>query len=123
MYQALTLFDETTAPYLFLAPAMAEYERVFLCEDDGEAARFDPRKNSETKQWLAELAAFVSNPEHIRLELLGSNQAVLHVSQAYLAFAEENGLETFLELGWMKNAFAADYLAEQLQENSWNWDG
>lgn len=117
MYQALTLFDEETAPYLFLAPAMAEYERVFLCEDDGEAARFDPRKNPETKQWLAELAAFVSNPEHIRLELLGGNQAVLHVSQAYLTFAEENGLETFLELGWMKNAFAADYLAEQLQEN------
>ena len=117
VYQALELFDENTAPYLFLAPAMSEYQRVFLCEDDGEAARYDPRKNPETARWLSELAAYIRDPAHIRLELLGDNQAVLHVSQDYQTFAQENGIESFLELGWMKNAFAADYLAQKLQEN------
>lgn len=117
VYQALALFDAQTQPYLFLAPAMAEYERVFLCQDDGEAAVYDPTKNPETARWLAELASFIRDPAHIRLELLEENQAVLHVSAQYLAFAQDSGVETYLELGWMKNAFVADYLARQLQQN------
>lgn len=117
LYQALTLVVEYGNRHVFLAPAMVEYNRLFLCENDGEAALYDPARNTETAQWLAELAQFVSDPEMIHLELLGDNQVRLNVSDAYLAFAEENGIETFLDFGWMTNAFIADYLADVLTEN------
>lgn len=117
LYQAFALMDESTAPYFFLAPAMEEYDRMFLCQDDGEAAQYDPTRNPDTVNWLRELASFVSDPVQISLELLGENQVRLNISADYLAFAEENGIETFLDFGWMKNAFIADFLADVLTNN------
>lgn len=117
LYKALSVFDEKTQRFLFLAPAYQEYARVFLCQDDGEAARYDPAHNAETAQWLAQLTAYTNDPAHVSLELLGGNQVRLNVSPEYLRFAQENGIETFLDFGWMKNAFIADYLAEVLTDN------
>lgn len=114
LYEALSLVDEKTAPYFFLAPAMEEYDRMFLCQDDGEAALYDPTRNPDTAAWLRELAEVISDPAQISLELLGENQVRLNLSESYLAIAEENGIETFLDFGWMKNAFVADFLAGAL---------
>lgn len=117
LYEALSLVDEKTALYFFLAPAMEEYNRMFLCQDDGEAARYDPTRNPETAAWLKQLAGIISDPAQISLEVLGENQVQLHVSPEYLDFAAENGIEAFFDFGWMKNAFIADFLAEVLTEN------
>lgn len=117
LYKALSLVDKKTAPYFFLAPAMAEYDRLFLCSDDGEAAQYDPTRNPDTISWLRELGGIISDPANISLELLGGNRVRLNVSQDYLAFARENGIEIFLDFGWMQNAFIADFLAEILSEN------
>lgn len=113
LYRALEVLGENRH-YLFLAPAYVEYNRVFLCQDDAEAARYDPTRDQETGRWLKELTAFTGDPSHISLELLGDSQVRLNVSGEYLAFAEEYGIEAFLDFGWMKNAFVADYLAEVL---------
>ena len=117
LYKALALTVQYSDRHVFLAPAMAEYNRVFLCEEDAEAALYDPARNEETAAWLAELALFVNDPEMISLDILGENQVRLNVAGEYLAFAEENELGTFLDFGWMTNAFLADYLAEVLTEN------
>ena len=116
LYPALELLAAYDDRHCFLAPAGAEYDRVFLCENDAEAALYDPARNPGTAQWLRELAAYARDPEQIRLEILGQNRVRLLVSEEDLAFAEENEIGTFLDFGWMKNAFIADYLARVLTE-------
>lgn len=116
LYRALEEIEASAAPYFFLAPAMAEYDRVFLCGTDSEAALYDPAQNPETARWLSQLGAFVTDPAEIFLELLGSNQARLTVGEGYRAFAEKSGIESFFDFGWMKNAFIADFLAQALEE-------
>lgn len=116
LWQALELVAESGDRTLFLAPAEAEYSGIFLCENDLEAETFDPERNAEMAQWLGELAGFVRDPEHIRLELGEGNSVTLRVSEEYLAFAQDSGVEQFLDFGWMRNAFVADFVAEKLRE-------
>lgn len=116
LYHALELLVQYNNRCIFLAPVYAEYNRVFLCETDGEAAIYDPRRSPETGEYVQMLMHYVSDPEHVRLELSADNQATLSVSDAYLSFAEEYGIESFLDFGWMQNAFIADYLARMLEQ-------
>ena len=117
LYRAFEQIREAGNRCIYLAPAYVEYNRIFLCENEQEAAMYDPAFNEEQREYLLELSGFVSDPEHIDLELLPENVVRLNISQEYLAFAQEYGIETFLDFGWMKNAFIADYLAQVLTEN------
>ena len=114
LHKALSQIAASGNRQLFLTPARVEYDRVFLCENDGEAAIYDPARNGEIKSWLTQLAVFVNDPAHICLEILENNQVKLAVSQEYLAFGSEYGIEIFADFGWMRNAFAADLMAEEL---------
>lgn len=116
VYEAVALLVEQDSRYPFLAPAAAQYGSVFLAATDAEAAQWDPGKDPEKGDFVRQAARFAADPQMIRLELLGNNQAKLTVSEAYLTFAAENGITVFLDLGWMKNAFIADFLAEALAE-------
>ena len=108
LYKALTVLTQYDCRYAYLAPAYAEYDRVFSAESDAEAARYDPAGDPELAEYLAEIAAFAGNPEMVNLEILGDNRVRLTVSTEYLKFTEENEIETVLDFGWMKNAFIAD---------------
>lgn len=114
LYQALELAARSGDRHIFLAPAAAEYMPVFSSGDDVEAALLDPGKNGESAAWLTELSEYTASPEHICLELKGEGRVRLHVSQAYLEFARECGIETLLDFGFLLNAFQADYLADRL---------
>lgn len=116
LYRALEQVAVSGNRHVFLAPAYVEYDRLFSCEGDGEAANYDPAKNPELAEYLATIAAYASDPESIRLEVLGGEQVKLMVSSEYQAFCEEEGIECYLDLGWMTNAFVADYLAQCLLE-------
>ena len=116
LYKALEQVATTDNRHVFLAPVTALYKPVFLSEGDGEAMAFDPMYDAELAALAAETAAYCNDPAHISLELLGDNKAQLTVSDAYLAFAEEYGIEVFFDFGWMTNAFVADYLADALTE-------
>ena len=52
-----------------------------------------------------------------RVELLGENRVKLTVSESYLAFIREYEIDTLADFSWMRNAFAADYIARVLQED------
>lgn len=119
LYEALSLLASYGTRQPFLAPMVVEYNRVFLCENEEEALHYAPTRHEETLAWLAELGAYLSDPETIRLELVGDNRVRLTVSQEYLDYARENEIETLFDLGWMKNAFVADYLAGVLAENGY----
>lgn len=116
LYQAISLLAASADRHVFLAPVTVEYNRVFSCENELEASLYIPREDSGTMTWIAQLLPFVEDPQSIRLETLGENRVQLAVSEDYLAFAQENELDVLFDLGWMTNAFAADYLAELLQE-------
>lgn len=114
LYAALEIIAESGNRHSFLAPVMAEYDRLFQCEGEGEATIYDPTTNPETAEWIGEAVAFARDPEHIRLEMLGENRVKLVISPEYEAFCQENELDTLFDLGWMENAFLADAIAGRL---------
>ena len=87
---------------------------MFLSESDPEAEERDPNKNPEVRAYIDEMMAYISDEEMISLELLGDNQVRLNVHEEYLEFARKNGIEEFIDFGWMTNGFTIDYLADQL---------
>ena len=120
LYQALALLEGENLRYAYLAEAYLRYKPVFLSQSDVEAMRYDPMKDQTLAEEVRELAAIVTDPDMVTLELLGDNQVCLKVSDAYLTFAEANGIESILDLGWMTNAFVVDYVAERLIEAGHN---
>lgn len=119
LYAALTLLEEQGGRYLYLAPVYQAYRNLFACTDDDQAADFDPLRSEAAAAWIRDLTAFTADPEAVDLELLGNGRARLRVSEAYLTFARENGVTAFLDLGWMENAFRADYVADVLTESGY----
>lgn len=114
LYHALELIQSTGNRCIYLAPVYEEYDRVFLCENEVEAARYDPGQDDEVGAYVAQVASFANDPDKINLELLGDNRVRLNVSDEYLSYAAENGIEEFLDFGWMTNAFIADHIAATL---------
>lgn len=117
LYEALALAKDS--PLLYMGPVTAEYAKIFQCTEDHLASRHDPAQNPEVMADITELIGFVGAKDHIHLELLGNNQVKLYISAAFLNYAQANGIEVFLDFGWMKNAFIADFLAEALCEKGY----
>lgn len=120
LYQAFELIERMGSRYAYLAPAYEEYHNLFFCNDDWETESFDPYQNEEVREYFAQIAEFARNPEDVNVELLGDNTVLLKVSDRYAAFAEEYGIESFVDFYWMTNAFIIDYLAETLEESGYN---
>ncbi len=116
LYSALELLEAAgeSGRFLFAAPFYQVYGNLFSASDDVIAAKSDPLKNQNTAAYFATLAGFTADETHVKLELLGDNTVRLVLSDAYRAFAGAQGIETFADLGWALNAFAADYMADTL---------
>lgn len=114
LYRALEQIVASGSQHVFMAPVLELYAPVFLSATDAEAHLYDPAKDPERAALAQETASFCGDPQTISLELLGDNKACLKVSDAYLSYAREYGIEVFLDFGWMKNAFIADYMADAL---------
>ena len=82
------------------------------------ARRTGRRRILTRRAWYAACAAYGNDPASVELELLGEGQVCLHVSEKYLAFAQEEEITDFIDFGWMKNAFILDYLADTLAEHN-----
>lgn len=99
---------------VYLGPVCARYGDLFTCQDDSQLVDFDPWTSREVSEEYAAVATYAADPAHVDVELLGENQVRLRVSEEYLAYASQESIERFLDFGWMKNAFVADYLADTL---------
>ena len=119
LYKALELIVRYDSRYPFLAPVYEEYDRIFLQTSEADAARFDPVKSPELMDYIQLAASFANDHAMVWLELLGDYRVCLHVAEAYLAFADENELDTFFDFHWMTNAFIVDYMADVLTENGY----
>ena len=116
LYRALEQINTHGNRNIFLANVLVEYNRIFNAENEIDAQRYDPASNEQIRNFIGTLATYANDPDAVSLELLGSNQVQLKVSADYSAFFQNSDLDRYLDLGWMKNAFVADYLAQRLTE-------
>lgn len=122
LYEALRLMVKhagEASPLPYLAPVYAEYDSVFRSVEDIEAAACDPMRSADARAFVEAVLGYIRDRGTISLELLGERRATLHVSDDYMRFAEENEIASYLDLYWMKNAFAADLIAERLLEGGY----
>lgn len=121
LYEALETVKESGNRVLFAGPFYTEYMNLFADTEDASAALVDPYKNDEIAAYFAQLSVFTGDPEHIDLELLGDGKVKLSVSQEYLNFAKENGIENFIDFYWTRNAFVVDYIAQAMTEQGYEY--
>jgi len=119
LYASLNLLASYDNRCIYLAPVYAEYNRILNAETEVEARLYDPRYDPDAAAYVAQLMAFVREESAVSLELLGNNQVILNVSEEYLSFAAENEILEFLDLGWLRNAFVADYTAQKLLDRGY----
>ncbi|MBQ3387389.1 MAG: hypothetical protein IJG53_08725 [Eggerthellaceae bacterium] len=114
LYAAFELLERYGNRDIFLAPIIDDYLSIFTASDDSQVGYFDPQANPDVRAYFDEVLAFVHDPVHIRLALLGGNRVRLEVSAEYLAFCEKEGITHLVDLGWMENAFVVDAVAREL---------
>lgn len=119
LYNAFAAVERSGNRAIYLGPVYDRYESIFACEDDVQIVDFDPRVSPEVAREYADYAAYANDPASVRVELLGENRICLRVSEAYLAYAQQEGIESFIDFSWMRNAFIADYLADELAARSY----
>ncbi len=116
LYQAFQSMGDQDSRVVYMGPLFSLYQDLFFCQEDWETYDFDPYQNPETAAFYRELAAFAADPAHVQVELLGENRLRLNVSEEYRSYAQEAGRESYLDFGWLRNAFVADFLADTLME-------
>lgn len=114
LYQAFSLVQEYGDRTIYLAPIYEQYNNIFYCEDDSQIVDFDPYSNVDVALAYAEMAKYAGDEAAINVELLGNNKIKLYVSEEYLEFCDENGITSYIDFAWMRNAFVVDYVAETL---------
>ena len=114
LYAAFQTVADSGSRALYLGPVYSRYFGVSTCQDDVELADFDPRLSEAVAAEYRELCAWANDPDAIGLELLGENKVCLRVSEEYLAYAEREGIEDFIDFSWMANAFITDFIADGL---------
>ena len=119
LYEAFAAIQSHGNRALYLGPVYIRYDDVFFCQDDSQLVDFDPRLSESVRQEYEEIAAFAMDPQSVDVQLLGGNQIRLYVSEEYLAYAQREGIENFIDFFWMKNAFIVDYLAQVMIDNGY----
>ncbi len=114
LYRALELCNKYSFREIYLGPLYSDHLSMCLSADDNEAYNYDPYVNPDEREFFTTVSEFANDDSHISLELCGDNIVILHVSDEYLAYAEEYGIEDFIDFYWFRNAFAIDYIADEL---------
>lgn len=115
LYNAFALLEQYQNRALYLAPVYDHYVGMFLCDDDWAAKVYDPEQSEDAAKYIADALSYAGDEQMVKLELLGGNQVKLSVAEAYLQFAKANEIAEFIDFYWLKNAFIADYMAEELE--------
>ncbi len=116
LYYVFEMLEKYDNRAIYLAPALTYYTAVFNSTSDAEAAAYDPAKDAEILSFVNQVAEYAADPDSINIELLGNNTIILHISDEYKAFCEENEVTEYLDLGWLRNAFVIDLTADKLRE-------
>ena len=113
LYAAFEKLADTR--WLYLGPVYAHYNQIIYNSAEEYVDQLDPFENEDAAAYVLSTAQFAADPEMVTLELLGDNQIILRVSQAYLDYAEAQEMEqNFIDFSYMTNACIIDYLADTL---------
>ena len=118
LYNAFKQIVDADSNYLFMGPVYEVYQGVLQCDQDYQTDDYNPLKNEEIAQYFQQIISFINNGD-ISIELLADNNIILHVSDQYLQFGKENGIEAYIDFGWLRNSFVADYMAKRLEDNGY----
>lgn len=116
LYQVFEKLQKDKQRQLYLAPINREYSNIFLADSKEEAYEYDPTVNEQVREHYQNYASYALDEEAVQLELLGNNKVRLHVSDEYMELAKKENITSFIDLGFMKNAFVVDYIAERFIE-------
>lgn len=116
LYNAFKLINEYNDKTIFLGPIFEYYSNMFMCQNDYEILPFDPIQNETISEYYQCIANYIND---ISIELLDNNIVELRVSDEYVAFAREQGIENFIDFAWMKNAFIIDYIVDVFTANNY----
>lgn len=119
LYSALETVQGSDSRYLYFSPVQEMYTSLFACTSDTDAQKFDPAFSPVMAEFAAQISAFAMDPDQIQIELLPNQQVMLKISDAYLRFAQENGVERFVDFGILLNAFLCDAAADALMERGY----
>ena len=112
LYEALKSFEDHGTREIYVC-ALAEHYDALIQIDTLEAlSEVDPYTSKEVADFFKKVAAFASDEQAVSMEFLPDYRMILHVSDEYLAYAAEHDIRSFIDFGWMRNAFLADYIAE-----------
>lgn len=116
LYGALETLQASGCRYPYLAPLFSMYDNLLGVEGDDLAMQLDPAVNEDAGRFAAETAAFAAQPDAVQMLLLGNQQVMLKVSDAYLDFLRNNEVETVFDFGILRNSFILDAIADALEE-------
>jgi len=116
---SLLLIAETDCRNVWLGALSEIYYDLFFRPDGSDLSEYDPAINPALGEICADLAAFARDPASVGLSFKGDS-VMLTVSDEYAAFAAENGIDAYLDLFWMRNAFIVDYVAASLTANGYS---
>lgn len=116
LYNAFETLQQANNRLIYLAPIYVDYNNLYSSNDDTLANEFDPATNAEAREYFDEVLKYINDADSVNIELLGDNTIRLNVSEEYLKYANENGIQDYIDFAWMKNAFIIDYLADTLIE-------
>lgn len=119
LYAALRTVEETGTRQPYFAPLFEHYNSLFTADSDEAAAEWDPDLTEWVGEYVRELAAYANDPAMVQVTPLPENRVRLDVSEEYLAYAKENELTTFVDFGYLLNAFLCDAAADALAENGY----
>lgn len=119
LYQAFETVQKQESRAVYQGILNSFYQDLFFCQEDWETFDFDPIQNPEAAELYRELASFAADPAHAQVQLLGENTLRLNLSEEYRQYAGELGRDCYLDFGWLRNAFAADFLAETLLDQGY----
>ena len=119
LYAAFRTVEETGTRQPYFAPLFEHYNSLFTADSDESAAEWDPELTESVGEYVQELAAYANDPAMVQVTLLPENRVRLDVSEEYLAYAKENELNTFVDFGYLLNAFLCDAAADALAENGY----
>ena len=114
LYKVFARMEAAGSRILYMAPIFAEYRQLFSSSNEVEASRVDPYTDEETRLYLEKVMTYVSDPDMVRLELLGENRVKLVADESYLAFLRDSGVTDLIDLGWLTNAFVVDHVADAM---------
>ena len=113
LYAAFEKLEGTR--YLYFGPVYGHYSQIIYNTEEAYVEALDPAVSEEASADISSMTRYAMDPEMIRLELLGDHKVILHVSQEYLSYGENEEIsENFIDFSYMTNAFVIDYLADTL---------